>query len=298
MKTRKSVSLKILTGIGTVVIFLLTMTIGSFAAGPTWNQTYFEAKKLGEQGKWAEALRTAKLALERAGVAFGAESLNAAKSDILLGDLWALRGKFVSAQMHYLRGQNLLEKILGSNHPTLVGPLTRLGDLYATHGKIDKAALTYAKVIETSDTNGRSHDPSLTGALIGSAGISRKEGKNAEAEACLNRAMALCETYKKYDASLNVLAARTLNDLAEIHTSRSHFSKAAECYHKALIVLGTGHDGDKLLRCSILTKLAETHAKRGSTTLARNYHNRAMALNALVKGPTAAAMPGFNQSQP
>jgi tetratricopeptide (TPR) repeat protein len=296
MKTRKGVSLKILTGIGTAVILLLTMTIGSFAAGPTWNQTYLEAKKLGEQGKWAEALRTAKLALERAGVAFGADSLNAAKCDILLGDLWAQRGKFVSAQMHYLRGQNLLEKILGPNHPALIRPLTRLGDLYATHGKIDKAALTYAKVIETCDTNGRSHDPSLVGALIGTAGISRKEGNNAEAEACLNRAMALCDTYKKYDASLNVLAVRTLNDLAEIHSSRSHYSQAAECYHKALILLGSGYDADKLLTCSILTRLAEIHAKRGSTTLSRDYQKRAMALYALAKGPTATL--GFNQLQP
>lgn len=281
--------------IGTRGIFLIMPPIGSFAAEPTWNQTYVEAKKLDQQGEWAEALRTAKLALKKAEEVFGANSLNAAKSHTLLGDLWAQRGRMVSAEMHYVRGINLREKLLGPKHPSLVKPLTRLSDLYATHGKTDLAALTYSQAIEIGDRNGRSRDPSLAAALVGFAGIFRQNGNYEEAEGLLNRAMDLCDTYRKYHGSLNTLAVRALNDLAEIHRARSHFSQAADCYHRALTVLERENSADKLLMCSLLSSLADMHTENGSTFLAKDYHKRAKALYAAARGPTTAI--GLAQSQ-
>jgi tetratricopeptide (TPR) repeat protein len=287
MKTSRSLSMTILISLLIAGSFLPAIGITALAAEPTWKQTYFEAKRLDGQGKWPEALRTAKLALEKAKGAFGDNSLNAAKSHILLGDLWAQRGKLVSAQMHYLRGIGLLERVFDPNHPILVTPLTLLGDLYATHGKPEQAALNYKKAIESCDCAGRSHDPNLARALIGFAGLCRSGGKHSEAEALLNRARDLCDTYAKYDRSLNMLAVRTLNDLAELHTTRGDYFRTAGCYSQALAIIERGNDANKLLTCTILTRLGDTHVNCGSTALARDYHKRAMALYAAARGPTA-----------
>jgi tetratricopeptide (TPR) repeat protein len=288
MKTRENKLLRILASIGAVGVCLMVLAVDCFAAEPTWSQTYSEARKLDQQGQWADSLSTAKLALKKAEGAFGRNSLNAAKSHMLLGDLWAERGRSASAEMHYVRGINLREKVLGPEHPSLIEPLIRLSDLYATHGKTDLAAVTYAKAIEMSDRNGRSHDPSLAAALVGCAGISRRNGNFEEAEALLNRAMDLCNTYRKYDGTLNTLAVRSLYHLAEIHKGRSHFSQAADCYYRALTVLERDSNADKLLMCSILSRLADMHTEHGSTVLARDYDKRARALYAATRGPGTA----------
>jgi tetratricopeptide (TPR) repeat protein len=284
MRTSKYSCVTILEVIGMVAVLLMTSAAAVIAADPTWNQTYLAAQRLDQRGQWPEALRTAKLALEKAKGAFGTDSLNVAKSQILLGDLWAERGKCMSAEMHYVKGIGLREKLLSPEHPSLVTPLTVLGDLYATQGKTEQAAFTYTRAI----TIGQWNDPASVGALVGLAGLSKAAGKQAETEILLNRALNLCETYAKYDGSLNLLAARTLNDLAELNSDRGNHRRAAECYHKALTALERGNSAEKLVTCSILTRLADAYTRYGSVALANNCRKRAMALYAKANGPTAA----------
>jgi tetratricopeptide (TPR) repeat protein len=246
----------------------------------TWSALYAQASDLGQQGNWPEALRTAKVALKKAEQTFGADSLNASKSHVLLGNLYASRGKFVWGEIHFTKGIKIREQVLGSSHPGMVRPLTSLAELYDAKGKKELAEVVYHQAIEIADTTEGADDVCVARALVGLSGLFKEKGTYAQCEPLLTRAQALCEQSGKYGKPLDALNVRILNFLADNYTRQGNYAKAGDCFRKTVAILENGNETDRLLVCTIHKRLGDLYVKAGTPTLASDSYKKAAALHA------------------
>lgn len=246
----------------------------------TWSALYAQASDLGQQGNWPEALRTAKVALKKAEQTFGPDSLNASKSHVLLGNLYASRGKFVWGEIHFTKGIKIREQVLGSSHCSMVTPLASLAELYEAKGKKDLAENAYRKAIDVADHAEGADDPSVARALVGLSGLYKEVGAYGECEGLLTRAQAICERSVTHGKPLHALTVRILNGLADNYTSQGNYAKSADCYRKAIAILENGNETDRLLACTIHKRLGDTYVKAGTPALAGDSYKKAAALHA------------------
>jgi len=277
-----------------VAVSCLLITLSTaFGNEPTWKDTSDDATRLAEKGKWSDALAAAKLSLKKAGQSFGKESLNAAKSHSLLGNLYARRGKFVSAENHYTRAVAIRAKVLGSYHPSLVQQETLLGDLYSANGRNEQAERQYAKALQVFANTAQPYDPSALGALVGIAELQKRGGNQDQSEDMLNNILAVCSTYGKYDRSLHMLAVRSLADLGDIYGKRGQHLLAAGVYGKAFDALESRNNPDALLALTILTRLGDAYQSAGSPARAKAAFKRATAMSSRLRTATTRS-----ESQP
>jgi tetratricopeptide (TPR) repeat protein len=278
--------------IGFILLTVLLFPTMSHSTTPevTWIQTYTAAMKLDQQGNWPEARRTAQLALTKADYTFGRNSLNASKSHMLLGDLYAKRGKFTSAEMHYVSGIKIRDGLFGPNHVGAARPLTSLAEMYLSQGKLDQAGELFSKAISSRQGP---DDHGVAKAMAGLAGLKAREGKLEESVAALNETLRLCQNAKKYSDELCPLGVRSLIDLAEVYMTQGKYLSAASSFGQALELLESPKRPDSRHVHSLLTRLGDAHRNAGSPALASNYYRRAIALHALERGPLT--MMGMSQ---
>jgi tetratricopeptide (TPR) repeat protein len=259
-----------------------TVALGTMIPPPTSQEARQMAVTLYEQGRWAEALNMAKIALERANLVFGADSLQTAKSHILVGDLYARRGKSVSAEMHYTRGINIIRRTSGGNAPGLVRPLVALAAVHQQKGALDKAEYFYKKALMVNQGVGRPECPTSAPALLGLASLCQREGRTTLARDCLGKALAIYGAYRKYDPSLDKMAISALCNLGEIDSRDSKYAQAASCYRRAAEILENGMSADLALLESIFVRLGDCCKNSGSATQARTAYQRADALKVQI----------------
>lgn len=279
-------TLLVIASVFVVALFVVSAANGSELvawAAPetqTWSALYAQASDLGQQGNWPEALRTAKVALKKAEQIFGPDSLNASKSHVLLGNLYASRGKFVWGEIHYTKGIKIREQLLGSSHPGMVKPMTSLAELYDAKGKKDLAEDAYRRAIDVADHSEGADDPSVARSLVGLSGLLRERGTYAQCEPLLTKAQAICEQSGKYGKPLDALNVRILNCLADNYTRQGNYAKAGDCFRKAVAILENGNETDRLLVCTIHKRLGDLYVKAGTPALASDSYKKAAALHA------------------
>lgn len=251
---------------------------GAMAAPPTCQKARQMAVTLYEQGRWPEALNMAKTGLDRANLVFGAGSLQAAKSHILVGDLYSRRGKLVSAEMHYARGINIIERTSGNKAPGLVRPLVALAALYQQKGALDKAEHLYKEALLVSQGAERHGGPTSAPALLGLASLCQRDGRINESRDYFGKALAIHSAYGKYDRSLDQMAVSALCGLGEMDSRDSKYAEAASCYRRAAEMLENRMSANLALMESIFVRLGECCRNSGSVTEARTAYQRADAL--------------------
>ena len=266
-----------------------TVALGTMAPPPTCQKARQTAVTLYKQGRWPEALRMARTSLKRARLVFGAESLQAAKSHILVGDLYARRGKCMSAEMHYTRGANIIQKTLGNKAPALVRPLVALAALHQQKGAYDMAEYLYRKALLVNQGTTQPECPASAPALLGMASIYQREGRTTESRGYLGKVLAIYETYCKYDPSLDKIAVSALCGLGDMDSTASKYAQAAARYRRAAEILENGTSADLALLESIFARLGDCCKRSGSVTQARTAYQRADALKVQIALTTALA---------
>lgn len=270
------------------VAFVLCVMVAAQAAHclePQWGspieQTSYalraEATKLDQQGDWAEALRTAKRALTKAERTFGPASLNAAKSHIMLGNLYAKRGKSVSAEIHYNRGINLVARILGPDHPAMLRPLALLAAVYEGKGKNADAQNAYRKAVGICEKSAPVDDAVKIEALRGLSRICAIAGMSQESEQLLAKALQTCEHAGCAVRNSVTLAGQILFELGECQAKQGNTSGAIQSYKKAIAALDS-QSADPYLVCSVWDRLGQAYVTIGSDSLAADSFRRARAL--------------------
>jgi len=258
----------------------------------TWNALRSEATKSDQQGDWAEALRTAKRALTKAEGTFGPASLNAAKSHIMLGNLYAKRGKSVSAEIHYSRGICLFARILGSNHPAMLRPLALLAAVYEGKGKTADAEDTYRKAVVISEKSAPVDDAVKIEAFRGLSRMCELAGKSPESEQLLVKALQTCEHAASGVRGSVTLTGQILFDIGVSQVNQGNVAGAIQSYKKAIGSLDR-QAADPLLVCSVWDRLGQAYATIGSDALAADSFRRARALRSKMMLASAESSEGL-----
>jgi tetratricopeptide (TPR) repeat protein len=250
------------------------MGSGAMTSPPTCQQARLMAATLHEQGRWPEALSTAKTALDRANLVFGCKSLQAAKSHVLVGELYASRGKRMSADMHYSRAISIIQKTSGNEVPGLVRPLVAL----AAISHADKAEHLFKKALLIDRDAEGPGGPASVHALLGLASLCQRDGRTNESLNYLGKALAIHSAYSKYDPSLDKMAVSALCSLGDMHSKDSRYAQAASYYRRAAEILESKTPANLALLELIFARLGDCCRISGSVTEARMAHQRANAL--------------------
>jgi|GEM_PF-2205950 len=259
-----------------------------------WNVLRSEATRLDHQGDWPEALRTAKLALTKADVTFGPMSLQAAKSHILLGNLYAKRGKFVSAEIHYNKGIGLLSRLLGPEHPIVVRPMALLAALYEGKGRTMEAESAYHKAVVICEGSDAVDDTTMVEALRGLARVSENAGRLPESEQLLVKALRTSERNAHSLRPSEPVTGLIMAELGDNHIKQGNVLQAIRYYKRAVTELER-YKTDPVLVCSVWNCLGKAYTQIGSSSLACDAFNRGAALRSkmmLLVAATPLESPG------
>ena len=104
-----------------------------------------EVAQLHQQGRYPEALKRAKQALELAENTLGPEHPETASSVNNLGFLYQAMGQYDQALPLYQRALAIKEKVLGPEHPDTARSVNNLGALYDSMGQYDQALPLYQR---------------------------------------------------------------------------------------------------------------------------------------------------------
>ncbi len=109
------------------------------AQGETrWKALMNQVRALYQQGKYREAVPSAKEALKVAEQTFGSDHPHMVQSLNNLGVLYERQGQYAKAEPLYKRALGILEKAM-PNHPMVLATLERLAEMYIEMGKDEKA---------------------------------------------------------------------------------------------------------------------------------------------------------------
>ena len=106
---------------------------------PTWQEASDAAETLYQQGRYHEALLGAETALRLARASYGAKSLPAAQSLVLIGNTHVARGRLHRALHYYRRALAILERSLGREHPAVGDVLLLIARAYVLRHQPDNA---------------------------------------------------------------------------------------------------------------------------------------------------------------
>jgi len=123
-----------------VLLILATTVFPSFISyAAQASDAYSKATKLYIDGKYAEALESAKEALAEAEKNHGPSSIELAKPLSLLADIQNSRKQYQEATLYLERLRSIQERNLGSTHRDVADTLSRLIKLYERQGNEEKA---------------------------------------------------------------------------------------------------------------------------------------------------------------
>lgn len=137
----------------------------------------------------AEALLTEALAIDE--MRFGKEHPAVATTLNNLGQLYHATGRYTQANDAYLRAQAIDRKRLGPDHPESIDTLVNLASLYADTGR---TALARETIEEALEAVGRRKGDAGIQAMAVMAELLRRQGRDADAQAVLWKAIAAAET--------------------------------------------------------------------------------------------------------
>jgi len=142
----------------------------------------------------------------------------------------------------YLRALEILEKVLGKEHPDVATSLNNLAMLYNSQGKYEEALPLYLRALEIWEkVLGKEH-PNVATSLNNLALLYDDQGKYEEALPLYLRAL---EIFEKALGKEHPLVATSLNNLAELYRNQGKYEEALPLHLRALEiwekVLGKEH---------------------------------------------------------
>ncbi|MBI4641535.1 MAG: tetratricopeptide repeat protein, partial [Candidatus Tectomicrobia bacterium] len=103
--------------------------------------------------------------------------------------LTSQQGKYNEAEPLFKRVLAILEKTLGSDHPSVAQSLNNLGLLYYSQGKYTEAEPLYQRAVAIREKILGSNHPNLATSLNNLAGLYHAQGKHTEAESLYQRSL-------------------------------------------------------------------------------------------------------------
>jgi CHAT domain-containing protein/tetratricopeptide (TPR) repeat protein len=201
-----------------------------------------KASALAASGKYAEAIPSAKKALELWQRALGPEHHHIVAGLNNLAELYRELGQYAWAEPLYQKALTMSEKLYGTDHPHVASLLNNLSLLNYSLGKYDKANSLQKRALSIREKAFGPDHPEVALSLNNLAAVYQKSGQWDEAERLYKRALAIRqEAFGRQhpDVAIN------LNNLAELYRSMGEYARAESFYGQVLEIweetLGKSH---------------------------------------------------------
>ena len=200
------------------------------------------ATQLRAQGKYTEAEKLCRQAMEIDEKTIGKQHPNYAKQLNNLAGVLRVQGKYPEAEELYRQAMEIDEKTIGKEHPSYAISLSNLAVVLKAQGKYAEAETLYRQALEIDEkTIGKEH-PEYAKHLNNLAGVLRAQGKYSKAETLYRQALEIDErTIGKGHPGYAI----DLNNLAGVLEEQGKYPEAEELYRQALDIdektIGKGH---------------------------------------------------------
>lgn len=273
-----------------MAVFLVMVMLLSNAMADSWQwrQLYDSAQDSFRSGRVSQSLSMAKDSLRKADLEFGADSLYALKSLVLLGDLTKAYGSYSESARFYKRALDTQQKLFGATHPNNATVLNSLASVNMNLGNIPEASAQFSKAIEISKLSGHGSDPCVADSLIGLASLDRIANNPELSEKNLVEALSILDFYSKYKPSINLTIANARVSLADSLKAQAKYQDSARQYRAAIKYFETRGMASSGAVTECLIAMGDSYVSSGKKARALDCFKRALVSSDSTDNMTTA----------
>lgn len=183
------------------------------------------------QGRYAEAIPSAKVLVELCEEDWGPEHENLATVLHNLGFLYQQTGDLAQAEPIFLRALSIREKKLGLEHRDVALSLNGLALLYQEEGDYKQAEALFKRSLQIKEKSFGKDGPEYALELNNLAVLYKDLGDYDKAEELLKNILAI---FEKTYGQRSIKVATVLNNLAGVYRAKGDFKQAGALYERSI----------------------------------------------------------------
>ncbi|CAF1189124.1 unnamed protein product [Adineta steineri] len=141
------------------------------------------------------------------------------------------QGDYEKAISFYKQGQEIQQKNLPSNHPSLATSYNNIGNVYENMGDYSKALLFYEQGLENRQKTLSLNYPDLATSYNNIGGVYNSMGQYSQALSYYDQGL---QIYQKHIPSNHPSLATSYSNIGNVYDNNGEYSKALSYYEKAL----------------------------------------------------------------
>ncbi len=234
-----------------------------------------EAQRLANSGNYDQAGTVLDKALKIREPITGLDQAEAARSLLLMGNIYYYRSEYSNAESTYIRTCAIFEKTVGSTSPLLATCLNNLASLYLIKENFVKSETIHQQALAIREKELPAEHPDIAQSLGNLANVYLTKGDFVSAEPLYVRALVINEKILGLD---HVNLAAPLNNLAQTYVKLGNFERAEELFRRSLNIreqkLGADHPDVAL----VLSRLGLLYSDKRDYATAQDYLKKALAI--------------------
>ena len=235
------------------------------------------------QGRYAEAIPSAKTLVQICEEDWGPEHENVATVLHNLGYLYQQTGDYVQAEPIFLRALAIREKALGPEHADVARSLNGLALLYQEEGDYKQAEALFKRSLKIKEKSFGNSGPEYALELNNLAVLYKDLGEYDKSEELLKNILDIFE--KTYGAK-NIRVATVLNNLAGVYRAKGSFLQAKALYERSIEIDKELLPSDHPDYARDLNNLALLYFEQGQYDLAAPLLKQSLEIYEKASGPT------------
>jgi tetratricopeptide (TPR) repeat protein len=249
-------------------------------AGSTWQLLDDDAKRLLQQGDYANATTVSQDALRLAERTYGSDSLPVAVSLNNLAAIYQRQQRYASAEPLLKRAVGIYLQSPSASDTDLAANYCNLAINYVEMKQDDNATLYYWKCLGILEKPGKKFDPAICRIMIALSQVSRRSGKYAEAESFLNRS---CTSGQRLLGHDHVDVINSFINLGALYLDQRRYSDAESVFVRVVAVIEQKYGTHSQALIDPLAGLVTAYKATDRPEFARQTEQRLKAIPQVLK---------------
>jgi tetratricopeptide (TPR) repeat protein/predicted Ser/Thr protein kinase len=199
-----------------------------------------------------------------------------------LGALASTSGDDDHARVYHDDARELLEGLLGPDHPSVASALYNLGNIATRQGQLDQARAYHDRALTIFESALGPEHPEVAGCLVSRANINIQLGRFEPARADLQRSLEVLVASLGPD---HMEVAASLNGLGGVAGMQGDYQAARDYYERARVLLEATLGPTHPHVATVRSNLGDVAAALGEYDEARRQIEQALAIDEAAFGP-------------
>jgi len=264
-----------------IISLIVLYSLPGAAAGEEWEKLTARSFELYEAGRYDEAVRVSREALEAVRLAHGDGHPVTAKSMNNLGAMLSKHGDENEAERLLLDALDILEKTLGEGHPGTSSALNNLAELYSGQERYTEAGSLFERAISIREKQPGDGYADLITSIENLAAMRFGEGRYEDSLSLFERSL---ELKREHRGENGEGVASTLDNIVAVHVAMADmsgregdFTGAATHYRIAYTTMAEDLETDPATIASVMENAATASVR------AEDYESAILVYNDLVR---------------